>query len=164
MVEALGLVPDHDEIFRNAIESHGTVVLGLAPNNNGYEFDQNKSGLVLQGDDPKQFLNQYIGVESNIEILEEVGSGLGSMSIGNNDAVVGTIPTFELVGDQLVPSFPLEVLRGRGRQHISIKSSNASSEQAFGEATGINNVKLGNLVMPTNPDGSLWTIRPKWPT
>ena len=65
---------------------------------------------MLQGDDPKQFLNQYIGVENNIEILEEVSSGLGSMSIGNNDAVVRTIPTFELVGDQLVPSFPLEVL------------------------------------------------------
>ena len=82
MVEALELVPDHDEIFRNAIESHGTVVLGLAPNNNGYkEFDQMKSGLVVQGDDPKQFLNQYIGVENNIEILEEVSSGLGSMSI-----------------------------------------------------------------------------------
>ena len=49
MVEALEFVPDHDEIFRNAIESHGTVVLGLAPNNNGYkEFDQMKSGLVVQ--------------------------------------------------------------------------------------------------------------------
>ena len=163
MVEALELVPDHDEIFRNAIESHGTVVLGLAPNNNGYkDFDQNKSGLVLQGDDPKQFLNQYIGVENNIEILEEVSSGLGSMSIGNNDAVVRTIPTFELVGDQLVPSFPLEVLRvAVGASTYQIKSSNASSEQAFGEATGINNVKLGNLVMPTNPDGSLWIYSTK---
>jgi len=163
MVEALEFVPDHDEIFRNAIESHGTVVLGLAPNNNGYkEFDRMKSGLVVQGDDPKQFLNQYIGVENNIEILEEVSSGLGSMSIGNNDAVVRTIPTFELVGDQLVPSFPLEVLRvAVGASTYQIKSSNASSEQAFGEATGINNVKLGNLVMPTNPDGSLWIYSTK---
>ena len=158
MISALESVQDHDEIFSRSIEDHGTVILGLAPNNNGVsEFNQMKSGLVLQGDDPKQFLNQYTGVESNIEILENVSSGLGSMSIGNNDSIVRTIPTFELIGDQLLPSFPLEVLRvAVGANTYQIKSSNASSEQAFGEATGINHVKLGNLVMPTNPDGSLW--------
>ena len=163
MINALESVPDHDEIFSDAIENHGTVVLGLAPNNNGVsEFNQLKSGLVVQGDDPKQFLNRYIGVESNIEILENVSSGLGSMSIGNNDSIVRTIPTFELIGDQLLPSFPLEVLRVVvGANTYQIKSSNASSEQAFGEATGINHVKLGNLVMPTNPDGSLWIYSTK---
>ncbi|MAC91886.1 MAG: adenylate/guanylate cyclase domain-containing protein [Woeseiaceae bacterium] len=163
MINALESVPDHDEIFSDAIENHGTVVLGLAPNNNGVsEFNQLKSGLVVQGDDPKQFLNRYIGVESNIEILENVSSGLGSMSIGNNDSIVRTIPTFELIGDQLLPSFPLEVLRvAVGANTYQIKSSNASSEQAFGEATGINHVKLGNLVMPTNPDGSLWIYSTK---
>ena len=163
MINALESVPDHDEIFSDAIENHGTVVLGLAPNNNGVsEFNQLKSGLVVQGDDPKQFLNRYMGVESNIEILENVSSGLGSMSIGNNDSIVRTIPTFELIGDQLLPSFPLEVLRvAVGANTYQIKSSNASSEQAFGEATGINHVKLGNLVMPTNPDGSLWVYSTK---
>lgn len=163
MINALESVPDHDEIFSDAIENHGTVVLGLAPNNNGVsEFNQLKSGLVVQGDDPKQFLNRYMGVESNIEILENVSSGLGSMSIGNNDSIVRTIPTFELIGDQLLPSFPLEVLRvAVGANTYQIKSSNASSEQAFGEATGINHVKLGNLVMPTNPDGSLWIYSTK---
>ena len=48
-----------------------------------------------------------------------------------------------------------------GASTYQIKSSNASSEQAFGEATGINHVKLGNLVMPTNPDGSLWIYSTK---
>ena len=43
-----------------------------------------------------------------------------------------------------------------GASTYQIKASNASSEEAFGEATGINHVKLGGLVMPTNPDGSLW--------
>ena len=163
MINALESVLDHDEILSDAIENHGTVVLGLAPNNNGVsEFNQMKSGLVVQGDDPKQFLNRYMGVESNIEILENVSSGLGSMSIGNNDSIVRTIPTFELIGDQLLPSFPLEVLRvAVGANTYQIKSSNASSEQAFGEATGINHVKLGNLVMPTNPNGSLWIYSTK---
>ena len=38
----------------------------------------------------------------------------------------------------------------------SNKASNASSEQAFGEQTGINNIKLGPLTMPTMSDGQTY--------
>ena len=163
MLSALESTIDHDEIFRHAIEQHGTVVLGLAlHNNNESELPITKSGLVIQGDEPGQFLKHYTGLERNIDLLEEVSQGLGSMSIGNNDSIVRTLPTFETVGDVLVPSFPLEMVRvAIGASTYQIKSSNASSEQAFGEATGINHIKLGDLVMPTNPDGNLWLYSTK---
>ena len=128
--------------------------------------------MVLQGDNPEQFLNQFSGVQNNIPMLEDASSGLGSMSIGNNDPIVRTVPTFEVINGTLIPSFPLELIRvAIGASTYQIKSSNASSEQAFGEATGINHVKLGDVVMPTNPDGSLWiyptqtsniTVIPAW--
>ena len=90
-------------------------------------------------------------------MLNAASAGVGSMSIGNNDPIVRTMPTFELVNGTLVPSFPLELVRvSVGASTYQIKSSNASSEKAFGEATGINHVKIADLVMPTNPDGSLW--------
>jgi len=158
LLNALEGVVDHDEVFSAAIRQHGTVVLGLAPHNNQIITpSKSKSGLVIQGDEPHQFLRRYSGLEQNIPLLGEASQGLGSMSIGNNNPIVRTIPTFEVVGDVLVPSFPLEMVRvAMGASTYQIKSSNASSEQAFGEATGINHVKLGDLVMPTNPDGSLW--------
>jgi len=133
-------------------------VLGLAPNNNKtIYYDNQKFGLVTQGDDAKQFVPQYKGLQKNIALLEDASAGLGSMSIGNNDSIVRTIPTFETINDKLIPSFPLELVRvAIGASTYQIKASNASSEEAFGEATGINHVKLGGLVMPTNPDGSLW--------
>ena len=163
VVNALADAPDHDEILSNAITQHGTVVLGLAPHNNeSHAYNTSKSGLVVQGDAPGQFLRRYTGIESNIDVLEQASSGLGSMSIGNNDSIVRTIPTFELINEHLVPSFPLEMVRvAIGASTYQIKSSNASSEQAFGEATGINHIKLANLVMPTNPDGSLWVYSTK---
>ena len=147
-----------DETFASSIKDHGTVVLGLAPNNNKtIYYDNQKFGLVTQGDDAKQFVPQYKGLQKNIVLLEDASAGLGSMSIGNNDSIVRTIPTFETINDKLIPSFPLELVRvAIGASTYQIKASNASSEEAFGEATGINHVKLGGLVMPTNPDGSLW--------
>jgi adenylate cyclase len=158
LLNALESVVDHDEVFSAAIKQHGTVILGLAPHNNQIITpSKSKSGLVIQGDKPHQFLRRYSGLEQNIPLLGEASQGLGSMSIGNNNPIVRTIPTFEVVSDVLVPSFPLEMVRvAMGASTYQIKSSNASSEQAFGEATGINHVKLGDLVMPTNPDGSLW--------
>ena len=158
LVRILEKTADHDETFASSIKDHGTVVLGLAPNNNKtIYYDNQKFGLVTQGDDAKQFVPQYKGLQKNIALLEDASAGLGSMSIGNNDSIVRTIPTFETINDKLIPSFPLELVRvAIGASTYQIKSSNASSEEAFGEATGINHVKLGGLVMPTNPDGSLW--------
>ncbi len=158
LVRILEKTADHDETFAASIKDHGTVVLGLAPNNNKtIYYDNQKFGLVTQGDDAKQFVPQYKGLQKNIALLEDASAGLGSMSIGNNDSIVRTIPTFETINDKLIPSFPLELVRvAIGASTYQIKASNASSEEAFGEATGINHVKLGGLVMPTNPDGSLW--------
>ena len=153
------LLPDNDEVFARAIANHGTVVLGVAVNNaeQTTEFTKAKFGLVTQGDNPNQFLPTYTGLRSNIQMLEEGAAGLGTMSIGNNDSVVRSLPTFDRVGDTVIPSLGLELARvAIGASTFQIKASNASSEEAFGAQTGINNIKLGPLTMPTTPDGQSW--------
>ena len=151
-------LPSNDELFAQAITDHGTVVLGQALNNkNNIKPSKAKFGLVTQGDDPKQFITNYSGIQNNIKELESSAAGVGSMSIGNNDAIVRQLPTFERVDDQLVPSLALEMTRvAVGASTFQIKSSNASSEEAYGAQTGINNIKLGPLSIPTTPEGNAW--------
>ena len=154
----LSALPSNDELFAQAITDHGTVVLGQALNNkNNIKPSKTKFGLVTQGDDPKQFITNYSGIQNNIKELESSAAGVGSMSIGNNDAIVRQLPTFERVDDQLVPSLALEMTRvAVGASTFQIKSSNASSEEAYGAQTGINNIKLGPLSIPTTPEGNAW--------
>ena len=154
----LSALPSNDELFSQAIANHGTVVLGQALNNkNNIKPSKTKFGLVTQGDDPKQFIRNYLGAQNNIKLLDDSASGIGSMSIGNNDAIVRQLPTFERVDDQLVPSLALEMTRvAVGASTFQIKSSNASSEEAYGTQTGINNIKLGPLTIPTTPEGNVW--------
>ena len=154
----LSALPSNDELFAQAITDHGTVVLGQALNNkNNIKPSKAKFGLVTQGDDPKQFITNYSGIQHNIKQLESSAAGVGSMSIGNNDAIVRQLPTFERVDDQLVPSLALEMTRvAVGASTFQIKSSNASSEEAYGAQTGINNIKLGPLSIPTTPEGNAW--------
>ena len=154
----LSALPSNDELFAQAIANHGTVVLGQALNNkNNIKPSKAKFGLVTQGDDPKQFITNYSGIQNNIKQLESSAAGVGSMSIGNNDAIVRQLPTFERVDDQLVPSLALEMTRvAVGASTFQIKSSNASSEEAYGAQTGINNIKLGPLTIPTTSKGNAW--------
>ena len=154
----LASLPSNDELFADAISNHGTVVLGQALNNkDNTKPSKNKFGLVTQGDDPKQFIANYLGAQNNIKILDDSASGVGSMSIGNNDVIVRQLPTFERIDKQLVPSLALEMTRvAVGASTFQIKSSNASSEEAYGAQTGINNIKLGPLTIPTTPEGNAW--------
>ena len=60
LVQLLSKTIDHDELFARAISNHGTVVLGLAPNNQKTDaIHKSKYGLVTQGDDPKLFVQSY---------------------------------------------------------------------------------------------------------
>ena len=158
LTKELVALPSNDELFAEAIENHGTVVLGQALNNNQNILPtKTKFGLVTQGDDPKQFVANYSGAQSNITILDASARGVGSMSIGNNDAIVRQLPTFESIGNQLIPSLAVEMTRvAVGASTFQIKSSNASSEEAYGAQTGINNIKLGPLTIPTTAEGNVW--------
>ena len=50
-----------------------------------------------------------------------------------------------------------EALRvAQGASSMIIKSSGASGETAFGEHTGINQVKIGQFVVPTDAEAAMW--------
>ena len=151
-------IPDYDMLLADAILNHGTVILGQAPNNKGIApYLKPKFGLVVQGDNPNEFLAKFSSVQTNLSVLDEAAAGLGSMSIGNNDVIIRQLPSFELVGNNLIPGLALETARvAIGASTYQIKSSNASSEEAYGEKTGINNIKLGPLTIPTSANGNIW--------
>ena len=158
LIKELRKIKPNDRVFAESMESHSTVVLGSAPNNKLITEDISpKYGLIIQGDSPKEFLPNYTGMQNNLPTLIDSSAGVGSMSIGGDSSIVRSLPTFEVVNGQIVPSLMLETLRvAIGASTYQIKSSNASGELAFGESTGINNVKLGNVIIPTNSNGYLW--------
>ena len=66
-----------------------------------------KFGLIEQGDDPRKFLNNFTGIQTNLKLLDESASGIGSMSIGDNDSIIRRLPLFENIDGSLIPSFLL---------------------------------------------------------
>ena len=56
-----------------------------------------------------------------------------------------------------MPTLVTETLRvAQGAGTYVLKSSNSSGETAFGQSTGLNHVKVGDLEIATDADGGIW--------
>ena len=102
LVNALEKIPNNDNSFASSIANHGTVVLGAIPSNTLRNEFRMKFGLIEQGDDPRKFLNNFAGVQTNLDLLDDSASGIGSMSIGDNDSIIRRLPLFENIDGSLI--------------------------------------------------------------
>lgn len=108
----------------------------------------------------------FVGAVRNLPALEDAAQGIGSINwIPDRDQIVRRVPLIFRVGDQYVPSLAAEALRvAQGAGSYILKASNANGEEAFGAVTGLNHIKIGAVVVPTNSEGAIWLrFRPSDP-
>lgn len=153
-------LPDHDSLFAESI-SNGTVVLGFASKKN--ESDKLKAppikfGIATAGPDPKSYLPRISSRVGSLPTLEAAARGVGSLNFTvDRDGVVRRIPLFLEMNDDIFPSLSLEALRvAQGASTYIIKSVGAHNEQGLGTQTGITEIKVGALSVPTDANGHLW--------
>jgi len=116
-----------------------------------------KAGFVTAGDDPRPFLHGFTGADRNLPQLDAAAKGIGALNwIPARDQVVRRAPMFLRLGDAIVPSLTAEALRvAQGASTYILKSSNASGEGAFGQSTGLNTARIGDVIFPVDADGAL---------
>jgi adenylate cyclase len=119
-----------------------------------------KSGFVTLGDDPKPSLYSFPAAIMPLGPLEDAAKGLGAITyIPDGDLIVRKLPLVFAVGPQgeaqYVPSLAAEALRVASHTDtIIIKATNASGEKSY-SGTAIVAVAIGDLVIPTDGDGSV---------
>ena len=151
--------PNHDRVLAAAI-ADANVVTGFAfTYGNLPRKPAVKKGFAFSGDDPRRFLPAFTGAVVNLPEIENAAAGNGSFNMAaERDGIVRRMPTILRLGDDLYPSLMLEALRiaqGGGPTYI-VKSSGASGERSLGEHTGINHVKVGAFIIPTDAQGRMW--------
>jgi adenylate cyclase len=117
-----------------------------------------KAGFAHAGDDPLLFLHHFDEAIAPLKILSDRAAGVGSINwIPDRDRVIRQVPLLFGFGQQIVPSLAAEALRLAQEEGASyfIKSSNASGETAFGAQTGIVAIRIGQLVINTQPQGDV---------
>ncbi len=161
-VEALrkkgAALPDHDRIFADSIR-RSNVVAGFVLTDGDLARKPRKTAtFAFAGDDPKPFIPNFSGAVVNIPEIEEAANGNGSFnSLPELDGIVRRVPLILRIGDDLYPSLVAEALRiAQGAKTYVVKSSGASGEVSFGAQTGVNHIKIGQFVAPTDANGRIW--------
>ena len=147
----------NDQVFAQALKETPSVLavsLGTAPNQNF----KAKAGFANAGDDPRPFLLAFPGVSTNLEVLNDAARGIGAFNwTPERDQVVRRVALVFRLGDTLVPALAMEALRvAQNATTYVLKASNASGETAFGQSTGLNNVRIGEIQIPTDGAGAVF--------
>lgn len=153
----LDKLPSNDQVFAEAIGS-APVVLGFIASPYTDTLPETKAGFAHGGDDPRLFAPYYPGSAASLKVLQDPAVGAGALNwIPEFDQIIRRMPIVVRVGDTLFPSLSADVLRlAQGASTYVVKSSGASSEQAFGEKTGIVKVRVGDFEIPTEANGQMW--------
>ena len=151
-------LPDHDAILAEVI-AQANVVLGFVfTSQAGGRAPAVKWGHAYGGDDPLPWPFSYAGTVTNLPEIERAAAGNGSFTLTpDRDLVVRRIELLFRHGDTIYPSLVAETLRvAQGASTYLIRASGAQKAPAFGEHTGITQLKVGRLEIPTDAHGRLW--------
>jgi adenylate cyclase len=158
LVARFKAMPDHDQVFADAIKrSH--VVLGFALRNEERpRLPAPKASYSSLGDDPRPWVPHFRGAIGNLPELEAAATGDAVFDIfPERDGISRRVPLIFAIADRLYPALAIDALRvAQGAPGYLVKSTGASGVMSFGEHTGLNAIKVGNLVVPTGADGTVW--------
>ena len=117
-----------------------------------------KWGMAQAGDDPRPFLQNFQGAVTNLSGIADAAAGIGSYNlVPEHDNIIRRLPLLFRIGERILPALGAEMLRAaQGASTYIVKSSGASQEYAFGVHSGLNHVKIGRFVVPTDGLGRVW--------
>ncbi len=146
---ALNALADHDAVLAEAIAA-GPTVLGAA----GFEVETltTSRGLRItpvqsEGGNALDYVRRYPFVLASLPEFQARAAGQALLSVDLQGAVVRRIPLVLGVGDQLVPSLAMEMLR---------VATGSPAIQAHVGALGIDTISVADLSVRTQPEGDVW--------
>jgi len=158
LISAIAKFPSNDVEFARVL-SAAPSILGIVGDSGGATaMAPARASMAFAGDDPAPFLNHFRGGITNLPVLSSAASGIGAVNwLPEQDHILRRIPLAVTIAGRIYPSLPLEALRvGTGQTTIFVKSSGASGLSALGQRTGIESIRVGNTILPTDGRGELW--------
>jgi adenylate cyclase len=156
MREQISRLADHDEVLADVF-ARGKVVLGLALDQQARADAQplpaglQASRYVTVGEFPRAYTHGFTGAVTALPALQAVAEGNGALNfVPDTDGVVRRVPLVLRVGSTLVPTLAAEALRvAQGAKNYIIHSGASLS-------AGLDDVRVGQLTVPTTPFGEVW--------
>ena len=160
--QLLAQVRDPDDVLAQAIAKVPTVLGFALTERGGTNNLANKAGFSIAGsagEDPLIFADHFAEVVADLPVLQKAAAGEGAVNPHLDwDNVLRRVPLVLRLGkDRPVPSLAAEALRLAVGAHSYIaKAAGANGEASYGVNTGLNAIKIGPFVIPTDGGGMVW--------
>jgi diguanylate cyclase (GGDEF)-like protein len=149
-------LPDNDQAFASAI-GNSNVAIGFALTHDpGPRLPKLKPRYATKGPAPDPYLLSFGGAITALPVLETSAAGYGYLThtVGT-DEVIRRLPLFVRIGETVYPSLVAEALRiAQGASNHATKTADPASGNTG--RTGLINVRIGRLIVPTDPAGQIW--------
>ncbi|MBX9683942.1 MAG: adenylate/guanylate cyclase domain-containing protein [Hyphomicrobium sp.] len=161
LMSELAKLPSNDTRLAAAFGG-APVILGVVGDASGLrDIGKSPASFSFAGDDPLRFVPAFEAGITNLAELSRAATGIGAVNwLPTEDQIVRRAPLLVSIAGQLYPSLALETLRVAETQStIFVKSSGGSGVSAFGQSTGIESLRVGSAIVPTDAQGEMW-LRP----
>jgi serine phosphatase RsbU (regulator of sigma subunit)/CHASE2 domain-containing sensor protein len=148
LIQRLFSLPSNDAILARTLQASPVVlgVAGLEGEMAGPRRNVRRVPFRTVGKDARPLVRRFDATLQSTEEIDRVAKGHGLLSVDTERGVVRRMPLVAAVGDALVPAFGIEILRvAVGEPLLTVRTG----------AAGVEAVGIGNLLVPTEPDGSV---------
>jgi adenylate cyclase len=155
----LGGLPDPDDALAEALKSLPTVV-GFVLVDRAVDEPPplQKAGYAFAGDEPLQFVESFPTAIPDLSAFQTAALGNGFLNEHVDwDQIVRRVPLILRRGEKPVFSLVAEILRVvTGARTYVARAAGANGEKSFGENTGLTQLRIGPLTIPTDAAGRVW--------
>ncbi|WP_321908573.1 CHASE2 domain-containing protein [Paraburkholderia sp. J11-2] len=145
----LRALPSHERILETALRASPSI-LGAA----AFDYatsttrtDMLSAPVLVHGPDALASVHRFNYVLASLPELQGAAHGQAMLNVAQEQGTVRRIPLVLGLGDKLVPSLPVEMLR---------VATGSPAIEVFAGPSGVRAVGVADVRVPTQPDGDIW--------
>lgn len=149
LAAALRALPSHDAILAASLRAAPTI-LGAAALDHAALATRTtlrSAPVRVHGGDPLDHVRRFDYVLASLPELQAAAHGQALLSVALEQGVVRHIPLVLGLGERLVPSLPMEMLR---------VATGSSALDIYTDSAGVQAVGVADVQVPTQPGGDIW--------
>jgi len=149
LAAGLRALPSHEAILARSLRAAPTILGAAALDHAAFttSTDLRSAPILVHGTDPLGRVRRYDYVLASLPELQAAAHGQAMLSVALEQGVVRHIPLIMGLGEKLVPSLPMEMLR---------LATGSSAIDVFADASGVQAVGVADVLVPTQPGGDIW--------
>jgi adenylate cyclase len=149
LAAGLRALPSHEAILAKSLRAAPTILGAAAFDHAAFttSTDLRSAPILVHGTDPLRRVQRFDYVLASLPELQAAAHGQAMLNVALEHGVVRHIPLIMGLGEKLVPSLPIEMLR---------VATGSSAVDVFANASGVQAVGVADVQVPTQPDGEIW--------